>query len=796
MAGNAKQLRLGIVCYGGSSLCIYMHGITKEIHRLVKASALRERGGLPAGGSESVYHQLLERLRDERADGLDLRVVVDVISGTSAGGINGIFLAKALAANLSQDALRELWFDRGDMNELVVGRRKLLGVPLSWKVKLPLLLRKAVHRSPLRGDDMSRWLYDALAQMDAGGSGTDSVVSLMPEECPLDLFVTITDFYGYQRLIPIARPRFVPDSRHRHALNFRYSGDGSNQLSDNAGLAFAARTTSCVPAVFPPVSLGGFSKAIGAPLTQLSERCFRIYELSGAAAADTYFVDGGVLDNKPFGWAIDTLIHRRPADSEVDRRLLYIEPDPGGLAQAQGGEDPETLPAAIGALTTIPRSEPILDDLLEVAAHNERVAQIRDVIETNFAPVAQLVEDQVSLATIVDQPPTQWPWDDWNQAINAVSAANAGLGYATYMRLKLSKVVDGLARSIREICNYPEESNQALVVRQAVHAWALNQGLFEGLGAEGGSDPCSEQSSSDRGPERPVEPNERQIAFLRAFDLGFMRRRLRFVIAAFNWWYRCVGKDGFPSRSDLDTCKSAAYRAIATLDALVQLRVGDDQNPDVQDQAKALREQVRAVFAEASLGEFLTAHGAKGELYANEHAQEMDALLAATETFLTDRLVGFAPSLLAEFAQLTQSWTPQRRRDLVVRYLGFPLWDVLIYPIQSLSQVGEQDEIEVIRVSPREANLLTAPPAGKVQGVGVHHFYAFFSREARENDYLWGRLDAAEQLIRLLFASTGSSEPLKYWCQQSFNAILAEETSALKKIPQTLSAIGDQVAQL
>jgi len=64
------------------------------------------------------------------------------------------------------------------------------------------------------------------------------------------------------------------------------------------------------------------------------------------------------------------------------------------------------------------------------------------------------------------------------------------------MRLKLSKVVDGLARSIREICNYPEESNQALVVRQAVHAWALNQGLFEGLGAEGGTDPCSEPSSS------------------------------------------------------------------------------------------------------------------------------------------------------------------------------------------------------------------------------------------------------------------------------------------------------------
>jgi len=155
---------------------------------------------------------------------------------------------------------------------------------------------------------MSRWLYAALQQMDAAGGDPDAVASLMPERSPLDLFLTITDFYGYQRLIPIARPRFVPDSRHRHALSFHHSSDDSNQFADDAGLAFAARTTSCFPAVFPPVSLGGFRKAIGAPLTVLSDRCFRIYELSGADARSTFFVDGGVLDNKPFGWATDTLI--------------------------------------------------------------------------------------------------------------------------------------------------------------------------------------------------------------------------------------------------------------------------------------------------------------------------------------------------------------------------------------------------------------------------------------------------------------------------------------------------------
>ena len=39
-ARDLKELRLGLVCYGGVSLAIYMHGVTKEIHRAVRASVL------------------------------------------------------------------------------------------------------------------------------------------------------------------------------------------------------------------------------------------------------------------------------------------------------------------------------------------------------------------------------------------------------------------------------------------------------------------------------------------------------------------------------------------------------------------------------------------------------------------------------------------------------------------------------------------------------------------------------------------------------------------------------------
>ena len=38
-----KELRIALVCCGGVSLAVYMHGITKEILKLVRASAALHR---------------------------------------------------------------------------------------------------------------------------------------------------------------------------------------------------------------------------------------------------------------------------------------------------------------------------------------------------------------------------------------------------------------------------------------------------------------------------------------------------------------------------------------------------------------------------------------------------------------------------------------------------------------------------------------------------------------------------------------------------------------------------------
>src|SRR3954447_13697087 len=94
--GGIRELRLALVCYGGVSLAIYMHGVTKEIEKLVVASAAftknDQHNPFPEVDSSHAWWDMLAHIRDEQG-GVRLRVVVDIVAGTSAGGINGVFLA-------------------------------------------------------------------------------------------------------------------------------------------------------------------------------------------------------------------------------------------------------------------------------------------------------------------------------------------------------------------------------------------------------------------------------------------------------------------------------------------------------------------------------------------------------------------------------------------------------------------------------------------------------------------------------------------------------------------------------
>ena len=112
-----KELRIALVCYGGVSLAVYMHGVTKELWKLARASRDYHQGASPLGGTEAIYARLLERI--ERHFKLRLRILPDIIAGASAGGINGVFLAQAIHSGQSLEALTELWLERADVDVLL-----------------------------------------------------------------------------------------------------------------------------------------------------------------------------------------------------------------------------------------------------------------------------------------------------------------------------------------------------------------------------------------------------------------------------------------------------------------------------------------------------------------------------------------------------------------------------------------------------------------------------------------------------------------------------------------------------
>jgi len=101
-----KELRLALICYGGVSLAIYMHGVTREIWHMVRSSRAFHDAVPATGGSESVYHDLLAEI--SQVSGTKLRVLTDIIAGSSAGGINGIFLSQAIVTGQSLEPLTDM----------------------------------------------------------------------------------------------------------------------------------------------------------------------------------------------------------------------------------------------------------------------------------------------------------------------------------------------------------------------------------------------------------------------------------------------------------------------------------------------------------------------------------------------------------------------------------------------------------------------------------------------------------------------------------------------------------------
>jgi len=765
-----KELRIALVCFGGVSLAVYMHGISKEILKLVRASsalhaitdrAVRAKASFfdgvdasnPEYDTEAIYFDLLREIGAR----VELRVVVDIIAGASAGGINGTMLARALSHDLPMGNLRDLWLENADVSVLLAPEAKAnrwskaFLKPLIWgagktgvlgvgdrevRDKLSLFLRSRWFKPPLSGERMAELMFDAVTAM---GAPRRPGASLLPSGQRLDLIVMLTDYHGYQHLIQIHDPPLIRDREHHHVLRFscRRNGNGAAAsdfaLSNAPALAFAARATSSFPGAFPPAQIreiDGLIERRGAAWPDRAAfiaRNFAAHVQADIDPASASFIDGSVLNNRPFHEAI-AAIHGRPAYRQVDRRLVYIDPDPASASAPARREAPGFFATLKGAMSDIPRNQPVTDELGWVFAFNDEVRQLNAIIDGARPSVHRLLARII--ADPLERPADAEQIRAWRERANAQVAHDAGFAYQGYVRLKLSSVRRFVARLIAEMREAPPRSPLARLIAEIIDAWAAHAGLV-----------YSERESQAAGREAAaVIPD--WASFLLAFDVDYRKRRLNFLIEGQNRLYQMIEHPRFKGLDPavIDRVKRGFYGCLELLQRREDVRSFDSATralaadmfalaPSAAD-ARDLRRHARH-FVEANgdrIGSLIARLAAQIDL--NASTRDVDVLLA-----------GLDP----------QHWPAEARREVLVNYLGFPFWDVLTFPLTSTREVGELHEILVDRISPQDARTLDGfNGAHSLKGIGFGHFAAFLSRAYRENDYLLGRLHAIDRLIDIV----------------------------------------------
>jgi len=775
------ELRLALVFYGGVSLAIYMHGVSREVLNVVRASSFRldRKAARKAPDSEgadlppvqSAYRDLLDLVSSVA----DIRVVVDAIAGASAGGVNGIMLARAITHDLPLDSHSEMWLDNADVTRLArpqTGLSRYLKISISpvldqlissrldkqiesseTREKLRLFMQARWFSPPFSGERFISWMLDACQKMEREAKPGRS---LIPRGQTLDLFVTITDYNGVKRRIHLDDPDYVEEWDHRRILHFhaahRMPGyiDSQFDAASIPELVFAARATSSFPGAFPPATVAEMERVLtDNNLSWRNRDTFLTqgFGLTAETMSQHCFVDGSVVMNKPFAPVID-VIQDRPAAREVARRLIYVDPAPVELAEREGtvAELPGFFRVILASLAHIPRNEPIGDDLKELEQNNRRSRWLSQLIDAAGPTVDQAVSSLLPKRRLV----TPDVLSKCRKQATVAAFEQAGFAFLNYQSLKLHSLADRLARLTARLSGleHARGREEALLGLISDHFNRLTAASADVLGR--------------------TDPD--MVALLRGLDVDYRIRRLRFAIRKLNGFYQYQpGSDLPPPDTEaLDHMKALLYEQIDHLGWRWSERFFGGAS---RDHAKRFLLDLEA-----------------GSSSAGDH---VDPLLNSFT-----QMMG-----LADLDQLQDELFSDAARDLLDKgrhtslmrsYIGFGFFDLITFPVLQRNDFSEVTEILVDRISPTDAASLYTD-GFDLKGKSLNTFGAFFNRSWREHDYLWGRLNAADRLVSIVLSAAGEGTMPQPQVNQArariFLAVLEEERSKLADIPEEIERI-------
>lgn len=766
------EVRIAVVMYGGISLAVYMNGVAHELLEFVRATNDPDPAGAASlSGTARVYRKLARALGAPgdlgRASGehdaapLTVRFVVDIVSGTSAGGINAAMLAKALVRNASLEPLKRLWIENGALEKLINDRAS----PAT----------RALYREPVKALFNSDYMYLELleAMNELNASAGDPLVD------DLSLAITGTDLAG--RPIDLRlEDRVAREYAHKHTFDFAFSRHDVDVIDDFTAahdplLAFAARTTSSMPAAFEPTQVQHAKKLAGTAGAAADwGQLFRDVPERDRTAFETQhaFADGGYLDNKPFGHAIDRL-SQAEGGVQVTRKLFYLEPLPQHIdPRAQPSHVPNALENTVDVFT-LARYETIRADLRRIDERNRLIERLRTLH-------AGVVEDGLCRLPPCDMPPSETPPTDVSPGDEPAFWWNLDrlterwcLGYGGYHRLRVASATDDLATTVADYLRLPEHSDLRAAIRLAVGAWRR-----------------------ERYHRNHTDPELRETAFLARYDLRFHRRRAVFMLGKINQLleldpqvvaelknlphdgrYPTIARivalydDGRPdaaradweaARPKLHIAKILARRATYAVDRADDARLVALLDPLRTRQGEPGADPVASALLPLLAPQTDADRAATTLRFLEKHQQLVgdlaDALAARCQDGADNANKSFADMSTLDVSNSLQ----QELRDLLRCYWDqFLSFDVVQFPILTATGIGEElSPVGVHRISATDpgfyGSAFTQPD--RLRGARYAHFGAFLDKRWREHDIRWGRLDGAERLIGSLLGDDRAAE--------------------------------------
>ena len=816
-ADYTQEVRFAIVMYGGVSLAIYINGITQELLRLVRSTA--EAGKLKKGtevtrvtlsGSrnddlglkptERVYRQLsyllsdkslleecrglaeqqekgtapdaltkrLQALSEDDNRPITLKFVVDILSGTSAGGINAIYLAKALANDQSIDELKRLWINEGDIGVLINDKMSVSGLTLP---------KPSPPQSLLNSQRMYMKLLQSLDGMENG----NPVAGDSPYVDEIDLYITTTDIEGMPLPIRLS-DTVVYERRHRNVFHFKYVSKDVAEKADlndfskdnNPFLAFAARCTSSFPFAFEPMRLADIDLVLnrlddyrGSDKTEMKKKWMRFFKekitsnaTRGVDFTERSFGDGGYLDNKPFTYATETLA-RRYAPLPVDRKLIYIEPSPEHPEDVPlNPTKPDALANVKAALLDLPAYETIREDLQRLITRNNLINRINRITAAVDQDLDRSGEIRPTLKS-----------GEWETLDLAGMVEKFGVYYLPYRRLRIAAVTDALAYLVARVLDLEEDSAQFLAVRVLIRAWREkaypDYHRKKPEGAQETTEQPREKTQEELLQEEEATFTSNQL--LLHFDFAYWLRRMNFIRRKVDALYklrsfqvselrddvvseeeRIIGRLGTISNNEFDYLALPDEQKDVIHQRLMHLRA------ELRDQYKQLRIEGRRIQARFKEGDTETiAAKIKAIPLGNEQVRwllglpetatdtepdhsrldEDERLARAKEMF---RKPEFEKTFLEAARTLRKQMTEHvvlptynkgkvlfrpphpipdglsaddRNWIVIQKYLWryfsqFDDFDQISFPIFYGVEQGESDVVEVIRISPEDATKL------------------------------------------------------------------------------------------